>query len=333
MMYQERQLYQAYRMIDDRRTDDMGRPVGVRAESVYTFVLNLRSGPFDEDVYPILDTLCEFHADAIMTLVPRLQIKLLSASDPVPILSLLKRIVSSGQHTRERAKKDLCLWRNLATVMHEDAMQNVELVIELVDITGGHGSWCHEPVLSRACDIVFGSRVATDATLGYIAACAKHPHWNDKIASALLPVLPCVDEEWGVILKNILDAPSVMMLVYLEATEQLAAFERRILKIMIPLGKEGVAVWSHVHKLLVYKWPTRFSVALQPGTLPTKYECPITLQPCMDPVVASDGITYERDAIVRCMVTRGFVSPSTRQIIDARLIPNRALERITPSDI
>jgi hypothetical protein len=53
--------------------------------------------------------------------------------------------------------------------------------------------------------------------------------------------------------------------------------------------------------------------------------CPITLAPMADPVVASDGHTYERAAILKCMVVSGYTSPMTRQPIEPILIPNRAL--------
>jgi hypothetical protein len=58
--------------------------------------------------------------------------------------------------------------------------------------------------------------------------------------------------------------------------------------------------------------------------IPNEYLCPLTLEIMIDPVLACDGHTYERDAILQI---RGSLSPMTRQPIDkTNLIPNRALK-------
>ena len=53
-------------------------------------------------------------------------------------------------------------------------------------------------------------------------------------------------------------------------------------------------------------------------------ECPITLEPCVDPVVASDGHTYERAAILQVIADTA-CSPLTRARLDERVVPNKAL--------
>ena len=53
-------------------------------------------------------------------------------------------------------------------------------------------------------------------------------------------------------------------------------------------------------------------------------ECPITLQPCAHPVVASDGHAYERDALLRHLVANGPTSPLTRQPLEYHLYELRA---------
>ena len=55
------------------------------------------------------------------------------------------------------------------------------------------------------------------------------------------------------------------------------------------------------------------------------YMCPITLEIMKDPVVASDGNTYEREAIERYLRISN-LSPMTRQPITHTLFPNRSLK-------
>ena len=58
--------------------------------------------------------------------------------------------------------------------------------------------------------------------------------------------------------------------------------------------------------------------------IPDEFICPITLEIMTEPVLCSDGYTYERNAILQI---RGSHSPMTREIIDkTKLIPNRALK-------
>ena len=79
--------------------------------------------------------------------------------------------------------------------------------------------------------------------------------------------------------------------------------------------------------ILVSLWPDTLHPILYSGSpcpalVPiTSYCCPITLCECTDPVVASDGHTYERDAILRILLTTG-ESPITRAQLDFRVAPN-----------
>ena len=63
----------------------------------------------------------------------------------------------------------------------------------------------------------------------------------------------------------------------------------------------------------------------------TAYVCPITHEPCADPVIASDGHTYEREAILAHLVLRS-ESPLTREPLDAMVWPNYALMRAAPAE-
>lgn len=83
-------------------------------------------------------------------------------------------------------------------------------------------------------------------------------------------------------------------------------------------------------------WPQRVHDALPrstpaPPTAPTtSHECPITQEACVDPVVASDGHTYERDAILRYLLQRN-TSPMTREVIHDLVVPNHDLQRACPA--
>ena len=56
-------------------------------------------------------------------------------------------------------------------------------------------------------------------------------------------------------------------------------------------------------------------------------ECPITLEPFKDPVVADDGITYERYAIAAWQERTG-TSPTTDAPIGSRFLPNILLRKL-----
>jgi hypothetical protein len=55
--------------------------------------------------------------------------------------------------------------------------------------------------------------------------------------------------------------------------------------------------------------------------------CPITHELFQDPMVASDGHTYERAAIARVIETTG-VSPLTRERLTGELFPNRLIRSL-----
>jgi len=62
--------------------------------------------------------------------------------------------------------------------------------------------------------------------------------------------------------------------------------------------------------------------------IPEDFVCPITKDVMEDPVLANDGYTYERIAIMQYVVNEG-KSPMTRQEMnEAQLMPNRALKSI-----
>lgn len=57
---------------------------------------------------------------------------------------------------------------------------------------------------------------------------------------------------------------------------------------------------------------------------PDYLKCPLTLDIFRIPVIASDGYTYEKDAIIKHLKYKK-TSPMTRQLINENLIPNRTI--------
>ena len=75
---------------------------------------------------------------------------------------------------------------------------------------------------------------------------------------------------------------------------------------------------------LARQWPATVADAGATPPAACGIECPITLAPCVHPVVASDGHTYERDAIITHLTT-STVSPMTKQTLSYDLVPNFAV--------
>lgn len=62
-------------------------------------------------------------------------------------------------------------------------------------------------------------------------------------------------------------------------------------------------------------------------SMPTDFTCPVTLEEFIEPVVASDGHTYEKETLVRILNSTQ-VSPLTREALDSRtMIPNLSLKK------
>lgn len=87
--------------------------------------------------------------------------------------------------------------------------------------------------------------------------------------------------------------------------------------------------WRAVRGLLRHLYPARVRLALNeahvapPDADRTQCTCPITLERIVNPVILSDGHTYERDAIMRHFASSGFVSPLTRQRVAPYVFSNR----------
>jgi hypothetical protein len=80
-----------------------------------------------------------------------------------------------------------------------------------------------------------------------------------------------------------------------------------------------------VRDLLAHHWPSECGEAAAPARPRSRVCCPITLFECVRPVVASDGHTYERDALMHHLSENGMTSPLTREALEYHLLDNRAV--------
>jgi hypothetical protein len=83
--------------------------------------------------------------------------------------------------------------------------------------------------------------------------------------------------------------------------------------------------WVDVYNMLNRKWPDLSASPSSPSSPSQDVEeevCPITLCHFVKPVVASDGHTYERSAILRHMVDNGMISPMTKEPLTFILYDN-----------
>ena len=71
----------------------------------------------------------------------------------------------------------------------------------------------------------------------------------------------------------------------------------------------------------------RESLGLSTLALPDEFVCPITVEKMRDPVVASDGNSYERNAIAAVLQSPNPCSPLTREPLEQTLFPNRNLKK------
>jgi hypothetical protein len=56
--------------------------------------------------------------------------------------------------------------------------------------------------------------------------------------------------------------------------------------------------------------------------------CPLTASWLHDPIVASDGYTYSREALQKHIQEHGWISPTTGQVLEQRWVPNHRLQEL-----
>ena len=132
-------------------------------------------------------------------------------------------------------------------------------------------------------------------------------------------------------LQRMLRLVATVRLQRAEAGEMADALEAALAS-AVAVGAADEAVTERVRSRLVElqtaaaRRARRESVGLN-VPLPADFTCPITYDKMKDPVVASDGHSYERSAIEEILRGPHPISPLTRATLGAALVPNLNLRR------
>ena len=182
---------------------------------------------------------------------------------------------------------------------------------------------------SRVVDL--GSHPDLAGMLALLTRLASHLSWQPRLVAPVVALVRRYKlDPFAPLYGAILRSSSVDMVLQLDRADHLTEFTT----IARQRARDGVDAWADVLAGLRKHWPERIRRILGEeeearddgdGERDDVPCCPITLQPYRNPVVASDGHTYERDAIVRHMQLNGGVSPLTNQHLEYYLYPNRAL--------
>lgn len=161
------------------------------------------------------------------------------------------------------------------------------------------------------------------ACLHLVECCAMRDAWKETLAPE---VARWSSGGWhvaiGTLVGNLLEGTSVAFVLHLRRRNALASLVRRARG-----ARDDDATWARVLALLTKQCPAWVALFTNERNAPqTKSECvcPITLDECVNPVVASDGHTYERDALLQYMVDSRD-SPITRQPLALHLFDNLAV--------
>ena len=160
--------------------------------------------------------------------------------------------------------------------------------------------------------VLVSSPICTEATLAAVANAAAPLHAFSELQRKLRSV-------------------ATVRLHRAEAGESVVALEAA-LALAVAIGAADEAVTERVRSRLeelqtaAARRARRESVGLN-VPLPADFTCPITYDKMKDPVVASDGHSYERSAIEEILRGPHPLSPLTRVTLGTALVPNLNLRR------
>ena len=163
------------------------------------------------------------------------------------------------------------------------------------------------------------------SALDLLSVCAADHRWRPLL---IIPTLGIVRHGWilafGDFLRPMLAGNSVELVLRLHLSGKLQSLIRASHS---PHHSEHEE-WRDVRTALRRHWPAQVSFVLNLPNDETPCDaslvCPITLEPCIHPVVASDGHTYERDALMHYFAISFMeaLSPVTRERLEYHLHPN-----------
>lgn len=217
--------------------------------------------------------------------------------------------------------RDPFLFRHLSTHMH--VVEQRERILYLIEVGEFHEDTrlvenVYEVLVCMMCRRETGDMVidATERLLRHNAELRteRYLHVASQLWCSGWPVV------LGPVIAHLLDTSNVSLVVEWYRSGKLNA--------LIQASQTHTTVeWRAVRGLLRHLVPARVREALRESrpsrTTPLNVTCPITLDHVVNPVVISDGHTYERDAIMRHFAASGFVSPLTRQRVAPYVFTNR----------
>lgn len=136
----------------------------------------------------------------------------------------------------------------------------------------------------------------------------------------------CWPKSLLVIALTMLESSPVCMVLELQRMDALKRFRDQVKKYNDALGMPGSVQDRVCHDIILILeriWPSKMKSSVggeATTTTMSLHSCPITLERCNDPVIASDGHIYERDAIM-CHMTSSMRSPLTRESLKPILFP------------
>ena len=203
-----------------------------------------------------------------------------------------------------------------------------------------------QPIVDRCAVLLSKSQVAARLhenehlreALSFLENYARVQRWRDYLVPHVVVLARNAwPMEMGTFMSSMLTTTSVHLVVSLENTARL----RQLLRAAHAYASNSLA-WRAVRGQVRKQWPAKYAEYLpqlaQLELVTTRQQrkstsgapslsatCPITLDICIHPVVASDGHTYERDALMRHLSIAGFISPMTKGMLEYHLYENRVM--------
>ena len=254
---------------------------------------------------PVVDVLCH-----------------LTLSSPPPCLDQCLDLLMFTCCTCRDLVRDRTLFRNLA--MYTETLEHREKIMFLVEA----GTLYKETELVEDLFVSCVSLMARRSTEDVFQWVEQMLRFNTDLRTDRYVVY--TSELWrtgwpihiGAVVAHLLDTSNVALVVEWEKYGRLTSLIRAS-------QTHKTAEWRAVRGLLRHLYPARVRLALNEADVAptdadrTECTCSITLERIVNPVVLSDGHTYERDAIMRHFASSGFVSPITRQRVAPYVFSNR----------
>ena len=173
------------------------------------------------------------------------------------------------------------------------------------------------------------------ALVTYMEKISEHTRWHSTLVDWFLRWSHlAVPVSFGTIVANLVSGKSLELMLRLHKEHRLDLLIRQATRHASGMDHAKHTDWRVVCACLLLWWPSHVRRTLNLPKLSSNrvacsaHICPITQLACDDPVVASDGQTYERDAIVTYMCqskAQPPPSPVTKQLLSYVMYENYAV--------